>query len=108
MLATENKDFIREHYANFLGVEPEDFMVLSNELVGEAQVDIIWIKPTKDFNYNVLATCGMSNFQMQEPTQCMELMMLLPADWKVGDKKDEWWWPLELLTTVGYLPFKQI
>ena len=106
MLSTESKDFIREHYSNFFGVEPEDFMVLPNEPVGDAQVDIIWFKPSEKFNYNVLATCGMSNYLMQDPAQCMELIMLLPPDWKVGDKKDEWWWPLEMLTSVGYLPFE--
>lgn len=105
MLSTESKDFIREHYSKIFGVDPEDFMVLPNEPVGEAQVDIIWFKPTTEFNFNVLATCGLSDLQMDEPPQAIELIMLLPPDWKVGDKKDEWWWPLELLTQAAYLPF---
>ena len=106
MLSAEARDFIREYYARYFGVEQDDFMVLSNDVKDDEQVDIIWVKPTKKFNYNILATCGVSNVQMENPPQCIELMMLLPADWKIDDKKDEWWWPLELLTQIAYLPFK--
>ena len=106
MLFSMSKDIIREHYAKFLGVNSDDFMIFAADPEAEDQVDIIWIKPTKNFNYNVLATCGLSEIEMENPDQCMELMMLLPPDWKVDDSKEEWRWPVELLSQVAYLPFE--
>ena len=103
MLASEEKDFIRERIARLLKVDVDDLMVLPGEREEDgSQVDIVWAKPTKDFNYHVLVTAGLSEMVMEEPEQCMELVMMLPADWKMGDKKDEWWWPVELLSGVAY------
>ncbi len=106
MLSSDCKDVIREHYGKYFYTNPDDFMILPNDVDEDgAQVDVIWIKPTKEFNYNVLATCGLSELLMQNPTQAMELIMLLPPEWKF-DKKDENWWPIELLSKAAYMPFK--
>lgn len=103
MLASEEKDFIRVRIARLLKVDIDDLMVFPGEMEEDgSQVDIVWAKPTKDFNYHVLVTAGLSEMVMEEPEQCMELIMMLPADWKMGDTKDQWWWPIELLSRVAY------
>ncbi len=106
MLLSEQKDFIREHYAETFGVDSDDFLIYPAHEDDEIDIDIICIKPTKDRDYYVLATCGMCQYVMEEPTtQLVELVMFLPADWRVEDKRDEWTWPVKLLINLAYTPF---
>ena len=85
MLASEEKDFIRTRFARLLKVDADDLMVCPGEMEEDgSQIDIMWAKPTKDFNYHVLATAGLSEMVMEDPEQCMEFIMMLPADWKSG------------------------
>ena len=79
------------------------------------QLDICVISPTKERNYYTLITCGMSNLPMTPPKDLggenvyfCELMMCLPADWKITaedlkDNKNSW--PFEQLDLLAKYPY---
>ncbi|HEU4603668.1 MAG TPA: suppressor of fused domain protein [Steroidobacteraceae bacterium] len=77
-------------------------------------IDVHFVKATPEFPFVRLVTSGMSDLPMATPPEAevprfLELMMTLPADWKLEQKafEDErWYWPIRLLKFLARLPHK--
>ena len=77
-------------------------------------IDVHWVKPNEKFPFVRFVTSGMSDLAMNTPEghdipKYMELMISLPADWKIDEEsfKDEsWYWPVRLLKMLARLPHK--
>lgn len=105
-------DEITAHLENHIG----DVHLIFHEIISEfVHIDVLWIKPTADYPYNVLVTSGMSDKPMHLPDgiegkenwQYGELMVILPADWKISDEDfedDKNYWPVHFLKLIARLP----
>lgn len=78
------------------------------------EIDIHVVKPTQKFPFIRLVTSGMSDLPMMTPEdpdipRYIELMMTLPADWKLDQASfndETWYWPVRLLKSLARLPHK--
>ena len=77
----------------------------------DVHLDIYVIKPTQQENYYKLVTIGVGAYQMQVPQELQnlgmdraELVTFLPADWNIKGTKEEDYWPIRMMKTVGRLP----
>jgi hypothetical protein len=106
MLTEKQMHAIEEHATKYLG-EPQ---VLHELIPLDLHIDILVIDPTKDRNYHTLVTMGMSERAMAVPAKekdpkYAELMMCLPASWKLSDQQDERYaWPLTWLQNIAQFP----
>lgn len=104
-------DFFGKH---FPGGEGRVFHEILSDIV---HIDIGIIPPAEGRDYTVLYTSGMSDLSMTMPEGMpekdkerlsrAELMMLLPADWKLDEEafKDERnYWPVRALKTAARFP----
>ena len=100
---------ISEHVETHLGPVETVFHELVSDKV---HIDVHFVKPTNDFPYVRLVTSGMSDLPMRTPDdprlpRYAELLITLPADWKLSqsDMEDErWYWPIRLLKVLARLP----
>jgi hypothetical protein len=86
-----------------------------HELVSDTvHIDVHIVLPTPDSPCVRLVTSGMSDLPMTVPAglgapRHAELMITLPADWKLDKdsfKSEEWYWPVRLLKHLARLPHK--
>lgn len=86
-----------------------------HEIVSDTvHIDVHWVVPSEDFPFHRLVTSGMSDLPMPTPEGAqaprhVELMMTLPADWKIDQASFEdeaWYWPVRVLKTLARLPHK--
>lgn len=77
----------------------------------DIHVDICMIPPGEDRDYYTLVTMGMGAHKMNVPEELKkykleraELLITLPADWKVEDSDEKWYWPIRLLKSAARLP----
>jgi hypothetical protein len=86
-----------------------------HELVSDAvHIDVHFVKPSPEVPFVRLVTSGMSDRPMNVPVEAgapryMELMVTLPADWRLtqDDLQDEaWYWPIRTLKFLARLPHK--
>jgi len=102
-------DLISQHVEKHIGPIETVFHEIVSDLV---HVDILFVGPTKERNYNTLITCGMSNLPMTVPEgaeafRYAELMICLPATWQISEesfKSEENYWPVRSLKTLARLP----
>lgn len=80
----------------------------------DIHVDICLIPPAKKRNYYTLVTMGMGAHKMNVPEELSqykleraELLITLPADWKIVDKDEKWYWPIRLLKNIARLPIEE-
>ncbi len=106
---TAGTDEIEQHFARVFG-EPENVF---HELVSDmVHIDVHIIPPRPERNHWTLFTTGMSALPMTVPEHIedaeqfafAELMLTLPASWKVGNNDDRWFWPLQWLKRMARLP----
>lgn len=74
--------------------------------------DIYVIEPTEERNYYTLVTGGMGAYNMHVPDHFnspvnAELVINLPADWKVNSQEEKDYWPLRWLKILARLPIQQ-
>lgn len=108
MYTDEEIDAIEEHIKEYFG----DFPTIFHELVSpDIHCDIYIVPPTEKRNYYTLITVGMGAHLMDIPKELdaeelgrAELLICLPADWKVGENAEEWFWPISLLKGLSRLP----
>lgn len=105
-------DEITAHLEKYIG-DPE---TVFHEIISEyVHIDVHWIKPSANYPYNILVTSGMSDFPMYMPQGMenaeayshAELMVLLPADWKISDKDfedNDNYWPVYFLKMLARFP----
>lgn len=96
--------FISQNFGEFPTVFHE---ILSPDI----HVDICVIPPDEERNYYTLVTMGMGAHKMNTPPelakyklQRAELIITLPADWKIQEQNEIWYWPIRLLKSTARLP----
>lgn len=102
-------ELISQHVEKHIGPIQSVFHEIVSDLV---HIDILFVAPTKERNYTTLVTSGMSNLPMTVPEgaeafRYAELMICLPADWKLSSEsfnKEENYWPIRSLKTLARLP----
>lgn len=115
-----NKDFepayemphieeLEQHIEKYFGNVETVYHELASHLV---HMDVHFVKPTKERNYNILITSGMSYRPMQAPKgaedyKFAELLICLPPDWPLDqddleDKKN--YWPIRQLKFLARFP----
>lgn len=87
--------------------------VMRELTVTDMQVDIGVISPSADRDYYTLVTMGMGSRRMNVPEDLVEqkldraeLILCLPADWQIGEEREEWYWPIRLLRELAHLPLE--
>lgn len=77
----------------------------------DIHVDICIIPPDKERKYCTLVTMGMGAHKMNTPPEFAkykweraELIITLPAGWKIQKKSEIWYWPIRLLQSTARLP----
>ena len=65
-------------------------------------IGIAIFEPTKEFDYYIISTIGLSQYYFPKGVQRAELNMVLPKTWKPILDKEEYMWPIELLTDIAY------
>lgn len=102
---------IADHIRQHLGQVETVFHEMVSDTV---HIDVHCVSATEDFPYVRLVTSGMSDLAMHIPKEVdvprfTELMVTLPADWKLDQEslKDEnWYWPIRMLKTLARMPHK--
>jgi len=112
--ASKGEEFIQEisaHIEKHLGpVETVYHEVVSDTV----HIDVHIVKPTVESPFIRLVTSGMSDLPMTTPDDVgvpkyAELMITLPADWKIDQasfKDESWYWPIRLIKGLARLPHK--
>jgi hypothetical protein len=106
---SETAEAIEQHFATHIGEATSVFHELVSDLV---HVDVHQIPPGKGRDHWVLFTTGMSDLPMTVPDgaespKYAELMVSLPADWKLDEEsfRDErWYWPVRWMKKLARLP----
>lgn len=65
------------------------------------------INPTEEWDFYTLITVGLSDVKMDVPTEFnmlnleyAEILICLPAYWKLNDNDKQWQWPVNLMKTL--------
>lgn len=109
------EDEIVNHFREvFPGKEVYSFRDIVSDIV---KIDVHFMFPTEDSPFYVVFTTGMSSLCMTPPEEWTqqekdeygygEIMMMLPASWKVGQEefKDmENFWPIRLMKILARFP----
>lgn len=107
----ESLEAISEHIARHLAPVHGVFHEIVSDTV---HIDVHQVKPTAAFPFWRLITSGMSDLPMTVPPGAgapahMELMITLPANWRLGRKSledERWYWPVRLIKSLARLPHK--
>lgn len=91
-----------------------EFTEVYHEIVSlDIHLDLAILPPTQERNYYRLVTMGMGAYRMNVPSALddyelnyAELMIDLPADWKLQSDDENDYWPLRWLKTVARLPLE--
>jgi Suppressor of fused protein (SUFU) len=102
-------DEIEAHFTRVFGKPEQVFHELVSDIV---HIDVHIIPPAAGRDHWTLFTTGMSALPMSVPEhienaaefEYAELMIKLPASWKVGSNEDRWFWPLKWLKRLARLP----
>lgn len=101
-------DVLEEHIKEYYGDFPTVFHEISSP---DIHCDVYIIPPNDEKNFYTLMTVGMGAHLMNIPDDLeaseygrAELLICLPPDWKVGENKEEWFWPISLLKSLSRLP----
>ncbi|MFC4991556.1 suppressor of fused domain protein [Rubritalea tangerina] len=102
-------DRVSAHVEQHIGAVASVYHEIISDLV---HLDVHIVAPTAERNFYTLVTSGMSDLPMKAPEgyedlAYSELMICLPADWKLGedDLKDEGnYWPIRLLKQLARFP----
>ena len=104
-----NLEEIETHLEKHIGPVETVFHEIVSDLI---HLDVLYIPPTLDRPFAVLATSGVSDLPMVVPAGAeefarAELLIALPKDWQISDEafKDESnYWPARWLKYIGRLP----
>lgn len=102
---------ISDHIETYLGKVETVFHEILSDTV---HIDVHFVKPSTAFPFARLITSGMSDLPMSTPAeasvpQFAELMVTLPADWKLDQqsfKDEDWYWPVRLIKYLAWMPHK--
>ena len=102
----------QEQYESYITQQYGPFTEVLHEIVSpDIHLDIILIPPTEKNPYYKLITMGMGAYKMNVPPHLAqneleraELVLYLPPTWNIHSDKDEHFWPIRQLKTLGRLP----
>ena len=102
----------QEQYEAYITQQYGPFTKVLHEIVSpDIHLDIILIPPTEKSPYYKLITMGMGACKMNVPSHLAqyeleraELVLYLPPTWNIHSGKDEHFWPIRQLKTLGRLP----
>lgn len=108
LYSDEEMKAVEQHITQYYG----EYKNVWHEIVSpDIHVDICLILPTEEKNYYTLVTMGMGAHKMKVPEELLEyhldraeLVICLPADWKLGVDDEAWYWPVRLLKQLARLP----
>ena len=103
-----------DEYETFIEAHFGAYEKVFHEIVSpDIHLDIVIIPPTEDQPYYQLITMGMGAYCMNTPKSCKEyeweraeLVMHLPADWKLESQQEEDYWPIRYLKISARLPLQ--
>lgn len=107
---TQAAEALEHHIEQYVGARAGTFHELVSEYV---HVDVHIVPPSGQRNFYTLITMGMSDLPMNVPPGAEhlrygEVMLCLPADWKMyqHDWEDDetYYWPVRWLKTLARLP----
>ena len=109
--AGEFVEQISDHIERHLGPVETVFHEILSDTV---HIDVHIVRPTPNFAHIRLVTSGMSDLPMTVPDDAdipnyAELMITLPADWKLDEaslEDESWYWPVRLIKGLARLPHK--
>lgn len=104
----QEMETVERHIEKYFG----KFENVWHELVSpDIHVDVCIIPPSKEKDYYTLVTMGMGAHRMNVPEELAEqkldraeVAIALPADWKLGENAEAWYWPVRLLKMLARLP----
>ena len=107
--SSEDVDLIENHISRHVGHADYVWHELISDLV---HIDVHWVKPTHNRNVHTLVTTGMSDLPMTPPVgaeefKYSELMITLPAGWRLSDtafREEKNYWPIRLLKSLARFP----
>ena len=96
------EDYITENIGVFDNVFHE---IVSPDL----HIDIAIINPTKEHDYYILITMGMSGFKMPVPKEFgkanrAELAIKLPKSWNINSNDEKDCWPIRIIKELARFP----
>lgn len=102
---------ISEHVEQHLGKIESVFHEIVSDTV---HIDVLWVKATEEVPFHRLVTSGMSDLPMHMPegvkaSRYAEVMMTLPAEWRIDQvsfEDEAWYWPVRELKYLARLPHK--
>lgn len=107
----EEIDTLEAHIEKFFGHSDNVFHEIASP---DVHIDIYIIEPTDEKNYYTLVTSGMGAHRMNVPRKLAEykleraeLLIYLPADWKIQSHDEKDYWPLRWLKILARLPIEQ-
>jgi len=107
---SESHLIVESHYKQYY--DNEECMIFHEKESTYFHLDVYWIKPCKNQEYNILFTNGISSLSFETSDKCfpknIEICMLLPPDWISDDNwaPPEKNWPVTLLGKIGRYPFQ--
>lgn len=111
MYEEEEVDTLETHIEKYFGRFENVFHEIASP---DIHVDIYVVEPTPERNYYTLITLGMGAHRMNVPKELeeyklerAEMMFYLPANWKVNDSDEKYYWPLRWLKILARLPINQ-
>jgi hypothetical protein len=111
MNLSESYKIVESHLHKYCN--EDEYMIFHEKESTIFHLDIYWIKPSENINYNLLVTNGISSLPFDTPDKSLskyiELCILLPPNW-ISDENDwtppEKNWPVTLLPKIGRYPFQ--
>ncbi len=100
----EYEAFVEKNFGSYENVMHE---IVSPDI----HLDILMIPPTEENHFYKLITMGMGAYKMNVPHELAkyeleyaELVLYLPADWKLDSADEKDYWPIRLMKVLGRLP----
>lgn len=82
------------HYVKYFEATEEPTILHEIVTTGELHIDIVHIKPSQKYPFQVLATIGASDYKMPDYNRSLspynEYVTFVPADWDLTDPKHSW------------------
>lgn len=103
-----------DEYEKFIEKNFGSYDKVMHEIVSpDIHLDIIMVPPTEEHPFYKMVTMGMGAYRMNVPHELAEyeleyaeLVMYLPADWKIGSSDEKDYWPLRYMKILGRLPIE--
>lgn len=98
---TDRQKFVISHILDTTDYDLESAEYFPNDEEDENLIEVMLFEPTKNFNFFLLTTVGLSEYKPDENFARCELIMLLPPSWKKVFNMTEYSWPIKFLKRIS-------